>query len=44
MKNNMRVMKIFDIEKDYKRHKDRLMSIQNLDTKRRVSNSTIKNA
>ena len=39
----LRLMKIFDIESQYQKHKSRLLSIRTLDAKRRVSHSTIKN-
>ena len=39
-----RLMKVFEIESSYQKHKNRLLSIQNFDAKRKVSTSTTKNA
>lgn len=37
----MKLMKVFEIEKDYQRHKKRLDSIKSLDSKKKVSEKLI---
>lgn len=39
----MKLMKIFQIENDYEKHRKRLISIRSLDAKKKVSMSTLKN-
>lgn len=39
----MKLMKIFQIENDYEKHRKRLISIRSLDAKKKVSLSTLKN-
>lgn len=38
----MKLMKIFQIENDYERHRKRLSSIKSLDVKKKVSTGTLK--
>lgn len=39
----MKLMKIFQIENDYEKHRKRLISIRSVDAKKKVSTGTLKN-